>query len=188
MRRRNFLAALSSMPFLTWDNSLRDMSENVEKMTGTEKMPVLFMGHGNPMNAIEENSYTRGWREMVHDIPKPRAILIISAHWETTGGTKVYAGEKPKMIYDMYGFPENLYQVDYPAPGDPELARSISEEISQIAPTHQWGLDHGAWSVLIKMFPDASIPCFQLSLNRTRNLQWHYELGKELAFLRKKGV
>ena len=151
-------------------------------------MPVLFIGHGNPMNAVEDNVFTRGWSEMVNDIPIPKAILIISAHWETSGGTKVFSGEKPKMIYDMYGFPKNLYEVQYPCKGSPELAQEISAGVSDIALTHEWGLDHGAWSVLVKMFPDIAIPCFQLSLNRTRDLQWHYDLAKQLTFLRKKGV
>lgn len=152
-------------------------------------MPVLFMGHGSPMNGVEDNKYTRGWAEITHDLPTPKAILIISAHWETKG-TQVFAGEKPKMIYDMYGFPQPLYEVKYPAPGSPDLAQEISETIqyASVETTHEWGLDHGAWSVLTKMFPDATIPCFQMSLNKTRNLRWHYELGKELAFLRERGV
>ena len=153
-----------------------------------KKMPVLFMGHGSPMNAIEENPYTRAWAELVNDIPAPQSILIISAHWETAGGTKVYAGTKPKMIYDMFGFPQNLYQVQYPCDGDPETATHIAETVEEIAPTHEWGLDHGAWSVLVKMFPDATIPCFQLSLDSRRDFQWHYDLAKQLAFLRNKGV
>lgn len=156
----------------------------------TPKMPVLFMGHGNPMNAVEDNDYTRGWAAMAKGIPTPKAILILSAHWETSGSTKIYAGEKPKMIYDMYGFPKNLYEVDYPAKGNPELAQQIASSVQHttIAPTHDWGLDHGAWSVLVKMFPDATIPCFQMSLNTTRDLQWHYDLAKELAYLRERGV
>lgn len=155
----------------------------------TNKMPVLFMGHGSPMNGIEDNKYTRAWVEITKDIPTPKAILIISAHWETRG-TKIFAGEKPKMIYDMYGFPQALYEVQYPAPGSPEIAHEIADSVtySSIEPTHEWGLDHGAWSVLTKMFPDASIPCFQMSLNKTRDLQSHYDLAKELAFLRERGV
>jgi len=153
-------------------------------------MPVLFMGHGNPMNAVEDNAYTRGWAAITKDIPTPKAILIVSAHWETQGITKVFAGQKPKMIYDMYGFPRNLYEVDYPAAGSPELAQSIADSISnaRIAPTHDWGLDHGAWSVLVKMYPNATIPCFQMSLNKTRDMQAHYDLAKELSFLRDRGV
>ena len=156
----------------------------------TAKMPVLFMGHGNPMNGVEDNKYTRGWAEITKDIPTPKAILIISAHWETTGNTQIFVGEKPKMIYDIYGFPKSLYEVKYPVQGSPKIAQEIAKKVKpdHIIPTHEWGLDHGAWSVLTKMFPDASIPCFQLSLNRTRDLQWHYDLAKELAFLRDRGV
>ncbi len=152
-------------------------------------MPVLFLGHGSPMNAIEDNKFTREWKEMVKDIPKPKAILVISAHWETKG-TNILAVEQPKMIYDMYGFPKPLYEVTYPCKGDLELAEEIKNKITftNIALNHQWGLDHGAWSILTHMYPDASIPCLQLSLSYTRDLQWHYDLAKELTFLRKKGV
>lgn len=152
-------------------------------------MPVLFMGHGSPMNAIENNEFTEGWKSLMKDIPTPKAILVISAHWESAG-TKILAVDKPKLIYDMYGFPEELYQVKYPAPGAPELAKDIKENVTftEIGLDHEWGLDHGAWSVLVHMYPDASIPCFQLSLNNTRDMQWHYDLSKELLFLRKRGV
>ncbi len=155
----------------------------------TEKMPVLFIGHGSPMNGIEDNKYTKGWAEITKDIPRPKAILVISAHWETNG-TRIFAGEKAPMIYDMYGFPEKLYKVQYPAPGSPEMATEISDTVRSgpVTPTLEWGLDHGAWSVLTRMFPEAIIPCFQMSLNRTRDLQWHYELAKELAFLRERGL
>jgi len=152
-------------------------------------MPVLFMGHGSPMNAIENNSFTQGWKNMVKDIPTPKAILVISAHWESKG-TKILAVDKPKLIYDMYGFPQALYDVKYPAAGAPELAKEISEHVkfTEVGLDHEWGLDHGAWSILVHMYPDASIPSFQLSLNYTRDLQWHYDLAKELNYLRKKGV
>lgn len=153
------------------------------------KMPILFMGHGSPMNAIEDNQFTQGWKKLVEGIPTPKAILVISAHWETKG-TKILAVEQPKMIYDMYGFPKALYEVQYPAPGSPELAKEISEKVlhTQIELNHDWGFDHGAWSVLVHMFPEANIPTFQLSLNYTRDMQWHYDLAKELSYLRKKGV
>lgn len=152
-------------------------------------MPVLFMGHGSPMNAIENNRFTEGWKSLMKDIPTPKAVLVISAHWESQG-TKVLAVDKPKLIYDMYGFPKELYEVKYPVDGAPELAREISETVTltPIGLDHDWGLDHGAWSVLVHLYPDASIPCFQLSLNYTRDLQWHYDLAKELSYLRRKGV
>lgn len=152
-------------------------------------MPVLFMGHGSPMNAIENNSFTQGWKNMVKDIPTPKAILVISAHWESKG-TKILAVDKPKLIYDMYGFPKELYAVKYPVAGSPELAKEITENVkfTEVGLDHEWGLDHGAWSILVHMYPDASIPSFQLSLNYTRDMQWHYDLAKELSYLRKKGV
>lgn len=189
MIRRKFIH--SSLIFTGGVISAKIMGQNIfNSLTEkTNKMPVLFMGHGSPMNGIEDNKYTRSWAEITKDIPTPKAILIISAHWETKG-TKVFAGEKPEMIYDMYGFPKALYEVKYPAPGSPEIAREIADKVgaAKIETTHEWGLDHGAWSVLTKMFPDASIPCFQMSLNKTRDLQSHYDLAKELAFLRERGV
>ena len=156
----------------------------------TPRMPVLFMGHGSPMNAIEDNAFTKGWAEAVKGIPSPKAILVVSAHWETVRKTKVFSGVQPKMIYDMSGFPKALYEVRYEVEGQPQLAQEIHRKIhsTTIETTEDWGLDHGAWSVLVKMFPQANIPCFQLSLNTTRDLNYHYELGKELGYLRDQGV
>jgi 4,5-DOPA dioxygenase extradiol len=153
----------------------------------SDKMPVLFVGHGNPMNAIEENQFTQGWREMVKGIKKPKAILCISAHWETNG-TKVLSVENPKMIYDMYGFPPAMYKIDYPAKGAPGLANSIAEKLDKVSASNDWGFDHGTWSILVKMFPKADVPCFQLSLNKSRNMKEHYDLAAELDFLRARGV
>ena len=152
-------------------------------------MPVLFMGHGNPMNAIEDNYFTKGWKTMVKGMPKPKAIVCISAHWETKG-TKVTAMQNPKMIYDMYGFPKSLYEVNYPAQGNPALAKEIIEQVdfTDIHEDQSWGFDHGTWSVLTHAFPDADIPCIQLSLDKTRDLNYHYNLAKELIPFRKKGV
>ncbi len=189
MNRKQFLqtSVLAGLSVFT-KSSLSGILKGA--VMNSEKMPALFLGHGNPMNAIEDNAYTRGWADMVKDLKKPKAILVISAHWETRGGTQVLAAPKPKMIYDMYGFPQKLYEVKYEAPGSPELAEELVNKVTydQIKASHDWGLDHGAWSVLVKMFPQADIPCFQLSLNYTRDLRWHYEMAKELAFLRKKGV
>lgn len=162
----------------------------LQNLPETEFMtPALFMGHGSPMNAIEDNPFTQGWKNMVKDIPKPKAIICISAHWETRG-TKVTAMQNPRMIYDMYGFPQPLYDVQYNAPGDPELAKEIVTAITQptIEEDHKWGFDHGTWSVLTHAFPDADIPCIQLSLDRTRDLNYHYALAQQLVQFRKKGV
>ena len=152
-------------------------------------MPVLFVGHGNPMNAVEDNSFTKGWSNIVKDIPNPNAILCISAHWETRG-TFVTAMEKPRTIYDMYGFPKELYEVKYDCPGAQELAKSIqaASKKTEIHLDETWGLDHGTWSVLVKMYPEANIPVLQLSIDHFQGPQYHYDLAKELEQLRKKGV
>lgn len=154
-------------------------------------MPTLFIGHGSPMNAIEETVYATGWRETAASIPRPTAILCISAHWETEGSF-VTAMTQPKTIHDFYGFPDALYQVQYPAPGSPELAERVRSMVSATAvrldDAYSWGLDHGAWSVLRRMYPEADIPVVQLSLDRTQHPRFHYELGRELAPLRREGV
>jgi 4,5-DOPA dioxygenase extradiol len=155
----------------------------------SEKMPVLFVGHGSPMNAIEENEFSRAWEAMGATLPKPKAILAVSAHWETTG-TKVTAAEKPKMIYDMYGFPKELYEVNYPAPGSPALVETVRKIIkgTDVQADQSWGLDHGTWSVLRRLFPKAEVPVVQFSLDRTRNPLQHYQLGQQLKELREEGV
>jgi 4,5-DOPA dioxygenase extradiol len=153
------------------------------------KMPTLFVGHGSPMNAVEENEFTQGWREIAESIPTPNAILCVSAHWFIPS-TKVTAMERPKTIYDFYGFPPALYEQQYPAPGAPDLAKTISESIKDISitPDQSWGLDHGTWVVLKQMYPDANIPTLQLSIDYTKPPRFHFELGKRLAFLREQGV
>ena len=152
-------------------------------------MPALFIGHGSPMNAIEYNVFFRSWREIVTFLPKPRAILCISAHWETMGAA-VTASEWPETIHDFYGFPKALFDVQYPAPGSPELAQQIVDLLHPqfVQLDTERGLDHGAWSVLQAMYPAADIPVLQLSLDRTRNAPSHYELAKKLQPLREQGV
>ncbi len=153
------------------------------------KTPALFLGHGSPMNAIEDNEYSRAWIEMGKTLPIPKAILCISAHWETQG-VQATAMEKPRTIHDFGGFPDELYAMQYPAPGSPELAELAGQTV-QIAPVnlnHTWGLDHGAWSVLCRLFPKSDIPVVQLSLDRTQPPEFHYALGKELRSLRQRGV
>jgi 4,5-DOPA dioxygenase extradiol len=154
-----------------------------------EPMPVLFIGHGSPMNAIEENEFSKAWRRIGRALPKLEAILCISAHWETRG-THVTAMEKPRTIHDFGGFPQELYEVQYPAPGSPWLASEIQNMIksSEVRLDTDWGLDHGCWSVLNQMFPAADIPIVQLSLDFARSAPEHYALAKELAALRWKGV
>lgn len=155
----------------------------------TLSMPVLFLGHGSPMNAIEENEFVAGWRETVKTLPQPKAILCISAHWETRG-TFVTAMENPRTIHDFGGFPQRLFEVEYPAPGSPGLAAEAKKMITQteVGLDLKWGLDHGCWSVLKHLYPAADIPVVQMSLDYYQSPKAHYELGKELSALRKKGV
>jgi len=154
-----------------------------------EKMPVLFLGHGSPMNAIEENEFVHGFRKVGQEINKPRAIICISAHWETKG-TYVTAMDNPKTIHDFRGFPPELFNVQYPAPGSPELAKETKKMISKanIKLDEHWGLDHGAWSVIKHLYPNADIPTIQLSLDYSQTAQYHFELARELYTLRHKGI
>jgi 4,5-DOPA dioxygenase extradiol len=153
------------------------------------RMPALFVGHGSPMNAIEDNEYSRGWTEVGRKLPRPNAILCISAHWETRG-TLITGMENPPTIHDFGGFPRALYEAEYPAPGSPALAQLTQETVrnANVCLDDRWGLDHGTWSVLTQMFPDASIPVVQLSLDGTQKPAYHYALGQELRELRNRGV
>ena len=152
-------------------------------------IPALFVGHGSPMNALEDNAFTRGWRDAAQQMPKPKAILCVSAHWETRG-VAVCAAENPETIHDFYGFPQALFDVRYPAPGDPALAQQVADIVKavRVEPTTQWGLDHGAWSVLRVMYPDADVPVVQLSLDSAEPGAFHLDLARELAPLRDDGV
>lgn len=152
-------------------------------------MPVLFIGHGSPMNALEDNAYTRAWRALGERLPRPKAIVSVSAHWETKG-VLITAAERPRTIHDFYGFPQALYAVDYPAPGDPGLARTIAGMLAPHARADldSWGLDHGTWSVLGSMYPKADIPVLQLSMDIRRGPQDHYGIGQALKPLRGQGV
>ncbi len=168
-------------------NSFKKISENFEE--NDEIMPVFFIGHGSPMNAIEDNEFTKGWKAMVKGIAQPKAILCVSAHWETKG-TMVTAMEKPKTIHDFGGFPKALFDVEYAATGSKWLAEETKNALNTTPLTldEAWGLDHGAWSVLKQIYPKANIPVVQLSLDYTLNTQQHFDLAKQLAVLRKKGV
>jgi 4,5-DOPA dioxygenase extradiol len=153
------------------------------------QMPVLFLGHGSPMNAIEDNEFSLAWQEAAKQISEPKAILCISAHWETQG-TQVTAMEAPRTIHDFYGFPRLLFEKQYPASGSPELAARIIELAgkSRVIPDHSWGLDHGTWSVLCRMYPQADVPVVQLSIDRSHENTYHYQLGQALQSLRQEGV
>lgn len=155
----------------------------------TPEMPLLFLGHGSPMNAIEENEFVQGFREIAKKLPKPQAILCISAHWETKG-TFVTAMEKPRTIHDFGGFPKELFEVQYPAPGSPILAKEVKEIMvpTLVGEDLDWGLDHGAWSVLKHLYPQADVPIIQMSLDYNATPDRHFELGRMLSSLRKKGI
>jgi len=157
-------------------------------MDSIKKMPALFVGHGSPMNAIEENKYTKGWEEISGKIPKPDAILAISAHWYTRG-TRVTDAANPETIYDMYGFPEELYKITYKAPGAPELAHLTKDLIGRGAQIdNTWGIDHGTWSVLHRMYPAAEIPVYQLSVDMNASAETHFQIGQAISSLRDRGV
>lgn len=190
MKRSDFLKILIASPLALSAMKLKELETVTSGLVETsEKMPVLFLGHGSPMNAIEENEFVTGFRNIGKGIPKPKAIIVISAHWETRG-TFVTAMDKPRTIHDFGGFPQALFDVQYPAPGNPELAKETKSIIkkTEVGLDQRWGLDHGAWSVVKHLYPKADVPIIQMSIDYTQGAQYHYELAKELAILRKKGV
>lgn len=189
MRRKDFLKILGLLPLSGLGMKLNDLSKLSDELPKTEKMPVLFLGHGSPMNAIEENEFVRSFREIAKTIPTPNAILCVSAHW-FTNGTKVTAMEMPKTIHDFGGFPQALFDVQYPAKGSPELARETKTLLSPtlVELDEKWGLDHGAWSVIKHLYPEANIPVIQLSIDYNKSPQQHYELAQQLSSLRNKGI
>jgi len=155
----------------------------------TELMPALFIGHGSPMNGIEQNEFSESWAELGRKIPTPKAVLVVSAHWYTHG-TFITAMDSPTTIHDFGGFPQALFDVQYPAPGNPELAAQIPQMIhsTSVGLDHDWGLDHGSWTVIRHMYPEANIPVLQLSIDYTKSPQEHYEIAQEIYALRKKGI
>lgn len=188
MKRKEFINLMVGLPWLT-NMKLSAVNRITSGFKTTEKMPVLFLGHGSPMNAIEENEFVAGFRKTGAEIPHPKAILVVSAHWETRG-TYVTAMQTPRTIHDFGGFPKALYEVQYPARGSPELAQETKNTIkkTEVGLDHSWGLDHGAWSVVKHLYPKADIPVIQMSLDHFQKPQFHYELARELVSLRKKGV
>lgn len=188
MQRKAFLqtiiTATTGMTGLAAFNRFTDNLSEQEHL-----MPVLFVGHGSPMNGIEDNEFSRRWTQMAKEIPQPKAVLVISAHWYTKG-TAITAMDFPPTIHDFGGFPQALYEVQYPAPGNPALAKETADLLhsANVGLSHDWGLDHGAWSIIRHMFPKADIPVLQLSIDYTKDALYHYELAKELYSLRKKGV
>ena len=189
MNRKDFIKIFSLLPLSGVAMKLNELNKLSSAFVNSSKMPVLFLGHGSPMNAIEENEFVTGFRNVAKEIPKPNAILCISAHWETSG-TYVTAMELPRTIHDFGGFTKELYDVQYPAKGSPELAQETKKLITKtvVELDDKWGLDHGAWSVIKHLYPNANIPVIQMSLDYNQTPQYHYDLAKELAALRYKGV
>lgn len=193
MNRKTFLKTMvpiiAAGPITAGLMKLHELHKVTEPLAKTKKMPVLFLGHGSPMNAIEENEFVAGFRNVAKQIPKPNAILCVSAHWETRG-TFVTAMENPPTIHDFGGFPKELFEVQYPAPGSPDLAKETQALIQsvQVGLDDKWGLDHGAWSVIKHLYPDADVPVIQMSLDYNRAPQYHYDLAKQIRSLREKGV
>jgi 4,5-DOPA dioxygenase extradiol len=189
MKRKDFLKLIALLPLAGFVMNLNKLNTLTDSFESTAKMPVLFVGHGNPMNAIEKNAFSDEWKFLAGELPQPKAILCISAHWETKG-TYVTAMQKPQTIHDFGGFPQALFDVQYPAPGSPELADETKNIVSKtnVGLDEKWGLDHGSWSVIRVMYPEANIPVIEMSLDYYQNPQYHYDLAKELAALRQKGV
>jgi 4,5-DOPA dioxygenase extradiol len=189
MKRTDFLKIIGLLPFTGLSMKLNNLTKISEAFPPTEKMPVLFLGHGSPMNAIEENEFVRGFKDIAKTIPTPNAIICVSAHWFTKG-TKVTAMEMPKTIHDFGGFPQALFDVQYPAKGSPTLAQETKTLLSPtlVELDEKWGLDHGAWSVIKHLYPEANIPVIQLSIDYIKSTQQHYELAQQLSSLRNKGI
>lgn len=189
MNRKEFIKSLALLPIISSSMTLKDLNKMTLTMSSTGKMPVLFLGHGSPMNAIDENEFVASFRQLGKELERPNAILCISAHWETRG-TYVTAMQNPPTIHDFGGFPQELFEVQYPAPGSPELAKQTKEIITKtdVGLDDKWGLDHGAWSVIKHLYPNADIPVIQMSIDYTQPAKYHYELAKELHSLRTKGI
>ncbi|MES2567045.1 MAG: 4,5-DOPA dioxygenase extradiol [Bacteroidota bacterium] len=189
MDRKIFLKTLALLPLAGMSMKLEELNKLTKTFGRTDKMPVLFVGHGNPMNAITDNVYSQTWKSIGEKLSTPKAILCVSAHW-LTNGTAVTMVEHPKTIHDFGGFPEELFAVQYPAPGAVDYAKMTIEKVTStvVHEDFEWGLDHGAWSVLKHMYPKANIPVFQMSIDYSKPPQYHFNLAKELYALRSKGV
>jgi 4,5-DOPA dioxygenase extradiol len=189
MTRKEFLTLSAVAPFAGEVMKLQEFRNITDDIGKTDRMPLMFIGHGNPMNAIEDNKFSNTWKGFGKTLPRPKAILSVSAHW-LTRGTKVTAMQRPKTIHDFGGFPEKLFAQQFPAPGAPELAKEAQSLVAKphIILDDDWGFDHGTWSVLIQMFPKADIPVFQLSIDYSQPMQYHFDIAQQLQVLREKGV
>lgn len=190
MHRHQFIKIITGGAIMTGIQTLSSFKSFTDTLEQQENvMPVLFIGHGSPMNGIENNPFSQQWSKMAQEIPTPKAVLVISAHWFTKG-TQITEMEAPPTIHDFGGFPQALFDVQYPAPGNPLLARETAAMIqsTKVALSHDWGLDHGTWTIVRHMYPLANIPVLQLSIDYTKDAPYHYDLAKEIYALRKKGV
>lgn len=185
MKRRGFIQTMLSMAAIGSLSSLDTIASTLTEKG--KRMPVLFIGHGSPMNAIEKNEFSNQWSKLGQTLPRPNLILCVSAHW-LTRGTFVTAGKQPETIHDFGGFPQELFNVQYPAKGSPEVAQSLKETITEIELDHKHGYDHGSWSIIKQMYPDANIPVLQLSIDYRKGGEYHYQLAQQLKSLRRKGV
>jgi 4,5-DOPA dioxygenase extradiol len=188
MKRGDFIKSLGGI-FAMSTLDLKAFGNSMLDSANTAKMPALFIGHGSPMNAIEQNAYTQSLNKLGQKLEKPKAIMVVSAHWQTRG-TYVHTSPAPKTIHDFGGFPKALFDVQYPAKGSPDFAEAVTKQVTSTKIMHDddWGLDHGAWAVLRQMYPDANIPVFQMSLDFSKGPAYHYQLAKELDALRSKGL
>ena len=190
MERKQFLNTLTGGLFMSGIDSFSSLKQFTDQLEEQDQlMPVVFVGHGSPMNGIENNAFSQRWTKLAKEIPTPRAVLVVSAHWFTKG-TKITEMDFPATIHDFGGFPQALFDVQYPAPGNPVLARETAALIhtTQVELSHDWGLDHGTWTIVRHMYPKANIPVLQLSIDYTKDASHHYALAKEIQSLRKKGV
>lgn len=190
MNRNTFIKTIiAAAPTTFLSMKVKALNKIADFLDNTPTMPVLFLGHGSPMNAIQENEFVQGFRKVSKEIDQPKAIIVVSAHWETKG-TQVTAMEYPRTIHDFGGFPKELYDIQYHAPGMPKLAEEVQGlvKMTDILLDDKWGLDHGAWTVIRHMYPNADIPVIQLSLDLLKTPAQHYELAKELSLLRNKGI
>ncbi len=190
MKRENFLKLLALTPFAATAMKLNEFDSITKALGPSPLMPVLFVGHGNPMNALWDNPFTQSLKKLgegINNTEKPKAILMVSAHW-LTQGTFVQASPQPETIHDFGGFPKELFDVQYPAPGSPEFANQVAALITHAKTTEEWGLDHGAWTILKHIYPAADIPVFQLSIDYSKPLQYHFDLAKQICVLRERGV
>jgi 4,5-DOPA dioxygenase extradiol len=192
MNRRTFIKSASIIGLSTTVmNNLNAFTNTVSEWEeADEMMPVIFIGHGAPLYSLDDNKYSNAWKKIGQEVPKPKAILSISAHWLTPGKTLVTAAQNPPTIHDFGRIDDRLFEMQYPAPGDPNLAQEITQTISSITVglDHDWGFDHGTWCVLHHMFPNADIPVLQFSIDYNEDAAYHFELANQLAFLRKKGI